>query len=200
VFRRRSLFDMLSSLASSLTIAKSFPVSLSPAGRFASIPFVYEATEEINDEDDGRNVVILYIGDYDPAGVLIDPSFTDGSHGGEDQGVFARLAAVNGWGGASLGAAKFSKLPYFPLNALISKSSRGASYPGGSTCPFTRNIDLSAFSISPSTSVPLRIVTHSPYICFSIRAIWNVFWSERILCNRETSSIEVQPKLVTLAS
>ena len=37
-----------------------------------SISLAFEAAEYINDEADGREVVILYIGDYDPAGVLID--------------------------------------------------------------------------------------------------------------------------------
>lgn len=49
-------------------------VSLYPAGGFASITLAYEAAASINAEDDGRPVVILYVGDYDPAGVLIDVS------------------------------------------------------------------------------------------------------------------------------
>ena len=47
-------------------------VSLYPAGGFTSISLAYQAAEFINDEHRGRNVVILYVGDYDPAGVLID--------------------------------------------------------------------------------------------------------------------------------
>ena len=47
-------------------------VSLYPAGGFTSISLAYQAAEFINREADGRDVVILYIGDYDPAGVLID--------------------------------------------------------------------------------------------------------------------------------
>ena len=47
-------------------------VSLYPAGGFTSISLAFRAAEYINDEADGREVVILYIGDYDPAGVLID--------------------------------------------------------------------------------------------------------------------------------
>jgi len=47
-------------------------VSLYPAGGFTSISLAYEAAEFINDDANGRKVVILYIGDYDPAGVLID--------------------------------------------------------------------------------------------------------------------------------
>jgi hypothetical protein len=47
-------------------------VSLYPAGGFTSISLAFQAAEYINDEHAGREVVIFYIGDYDPAGVLID--------------------------------------------------------------------------------------------------------------------------------
>ncbi len=47
-------------------------VNLYPCGGFASISFVHEAAEEINSRDDGRPVTVFYVGDYDPAGVLID--------------------------------------------------------------------------------------------------------------------------------
>jgi hypothetical protein len=53
-------------------------VSLYPCGGFSSITFVYEAARELNASvttytDDTRDpVIIYYIGDYDPAGVLID--------------------------------------------------------------------------------------------------------------------------------
>jgi hypothetical protein len=46
-------------------------VSLFPAGGFSSVTFVYEASTEINDSVD-KPVVIFYIGDYDPSGVLVD--------------------------------------------------------------------------------------------------------------------------------
>jgi hypothetical protein len=49
-------------------------VSLYPCGGFASITLLYEAAETINARDDGKPVSIFYIGDYDPAGVLIDCS------------------------------------------------------------------------------------------------------------------------------
>jgi hypothetical protein len=49
-------------------------VSLYPAGGFSSITFAYEAATYINAEHDGRELVVFYIGDYDPAGVLIDRS------------------------------------------------------------------------------------------------------------------------------
>ncbi len=47
-------------------------VSLYPAGGFSSITLAYEAARYINAESAGRPVQIFYIGDYDPAGVLID--------------------------------------------------------------------------------------------------------------------------------
>lgn len=49
-------------------------VSLYPAGGFTSATLPYEAACLINQEARGRDCVILYIGDYDPAGVLIDIS------------------------------------------------------------------------------------------------------------------------------
>ena len=51
-------------------------VSLYPAGGFSSITLAYQAAEYINDATD-RGIIpaqIIYIGDYDPAGVLIDRS------------------------------------------------------------------------------------------------------------------------------
>ena len=50
-------------------------VPLYPCGGFASLTLCYEAATEINELLAGstrRDVVILFIGDYDPAGVLID--------------------------------------------------------------------------------------------------------------------------------
>jgi hypothetical protein len=47
-------------------------VSLYPAGGFSSITLAYEAAQYINAVVEDRTVNILYIGDYDPAGVLID--------------------------------------------------------------------------------------------------------------------------------
>jgi len=53
---------------------RELAVSLYPAGGFSSIPLAYEAAEYLNAADDGRKVVIYFIGDYDPAGVHIDVS------------------------------------------------------------------------------------------------------------------------------
>ena len=55
-----------------LADCQELAVSLYPAGGFTSISLAYQAADYINDRDDGRPVVIFYIGDHDPAGVLID--------------------------------------------------------------------------------------------------------------------------------
>jgi len=47
-------------------------VSLYPAGGFSSITLAFEAADSINQCHGGRDVMIYYIGDYDPAGVLIN--------------------------------------------------------------------------------------------------------------------------------
>ena len=49
-------------------------VSLYPCGGFSSLSFIHEAAEQTNQADDDRPLVIFYVGDYDPAGVLIDES------------------------------------------------------------------------------------------------------------------------------
>ncbi|BCH23555.1 hypothetical protein [Mesorhizobium sp. L-8-3] len=51
---------------------RELAVSLYPAGGFSSITLAYESAEAINHWSDGKPAVIFYIGDYDPAGVLID--------------------------------------------------------------------------------------------------------------------------------
>ena len=52
-------------------VCSEYVVPLFPSGGFPSLSFVYEAAEHIIDSDRG-NAVILYVGDYDQAGVLID--------------------------------------------------------------------------------------------------------------------------------
>jgi len=49
-------------------------VSLYPAGGFSSLTLSYEAAAYINArvEGTGKSIEIIYIGDYDPAGVLLD--------------------------------------------------------------------------------------------------------------------------------
>lgn len=49
-------------------------VDLYPCGGFSSLSFVHEAAESINHSGDNRPLQVFYIGDYDPAGVLIDVS------------------------------------------------------------------------------------------------------------------------------
>jgi hypothetical protein len=49
-------------------------VGLFPCGGFSSLSFVHEAAEQHNDSGDLRPLQIFYVGDYDPAGVLIDRS------------------------------------------------------------------------------------------------------------------------------
>lgn len=49
-------------------------VSLYPCGGFSSISFAHEAVQEINERMriNRKPIIIFYIGDYDPAGVIID--------------------------------------------------------------------------------------------------------------------------------
>lgn len=51
---------------------RDLAVSLYPAGGFSSITLAYQAAESINHFAANRPAIIFYIGDYDPAGVLID--------------------------------------------------------------------------------------------------------------------------------
>jgi hypothetical protein len=57
-----------------LDLCQELAVDLFPAGGFSSISFARESARVIKQFHDGRKVVIFYIGDYDPAGVLIDVS------------------------------------------------------------------------------------------------------------------------------
>jgi hypothetical protein len=75
-------------------------VSLYPAGGFSSITLAYQAAEYINIRHDstGKPCVIFYIGDYDPAGVLIDQSIERElrEHLNEDVDLeFDRIAITN---------------------------------------------------------------------------------------------------------
>lgn len=53
---------------------RELAVSLYPAGGFSSITLAYQAAEQINEVAFQVPAEIIYIGDYDPAGVLIDQS------------------------------------------------------------------------------------------------------------------------------
>lgn len=70
-------------------------VSLYPAGGFTSMTLAFEAAQYINRDDDGREVVIFYIGDYDPAGVMIDKDIEKKLREHLDEGItldFRRIA------------------------------------------------------------------------------------------------------------
>lgn len=51
---------------------KELAVDLFPCGGFSSLSFVHAAAQQQNISQDKRPLVVLYVGDYDPAGVLID--------------------------------------------------------------------------------------------------------------------------------
>lgn len=54
---------------------RELAVSLYPCGGFSSITLAYDAAQTINWEcRNGKGCIVYYIGDYDPAGVLIDQS------------------------------------------------------------------------------------------------------------------------------
>ena len=77
-------------------VCREYVVPLFPSGGFSSLSFTYQAATHIMDS--GRaNAVILYVGDYDQAGVLIDKAierrlrgFLDDEWDGEL--TFTRLA------------------------------------------------------------------------------------------------------------
>lgn len=54
-----------------VNLCRELAVSLYPAGGFTSASFAYDAAEGLNDQGTTK---VFYIGDYDPAGVLIDVS------------------------------------------------------------------------------------------------------------------------------
>ena len=55
-----------------LADCKELAVDLYPCGGFSSLSFVHAAAQSHNASADKRPLVIVYVGDYDPAGVLID--------------------------------------------------------------------------------------------------------------------------------
>jgi hypothetical protein len=57
-----------------LNDCQELAVDLFPTGGFSSLSFVHEAAEQHNQSDDYRPLVVFYVGDYDPAGVIIDQS------------------------------------------------------------------------------------------------------------------------------
>jgi hypothetical protein len=77
-------------------LCEELAVSLYPAGGFSSITFAYEAADFIrwDVEDSVKTANVIYIGDYDPAGVLIDQSLEKElrEHLGDIDLEFHRLA------------------------------------------------------------------------------------------------------------
>lgn len=57
-----------------LSDCQELAVDLFPCGGFSSLSFVHEAAQTHNASQDTRPLIVLYVGDYDPAGVLIDKS------------------------------------------------------------------------------------------------------------------------------
>lgn len=57
-----------------LADCQELAVDLYPCGGFSSLSFVHSAAELHNSMDDDRPLIVLYVGDFDPAGVLIDQS------------------------------------------------------------------------------------------------------------------------------
>jgi hypothetical protein len=55
-----------------LADCEDLAVRLYPCGGFTNITFAHSAAQYHNYSDDDRPLMIIYIGDYDPAGVLID--------------------------------------------------------------------------------------------------------------------------------
>lgn len=55
-----------------LADCQELAVDLYPCGGFSSLSFIHEAATSINNSGDTRPLQVFYIGDHDPAGVLID--------------------------------------------------------------------------------------------------------------------------------
>lgn len=77
-----------------LADCQELAVSLYPAGGFASLSFTHEAAQDINDNADGRPLQVFYIGDYDPAGVLIDVEIEKAIRGHLNSGVVMRFERI----------------------------------------------------------------------------------------------------------
>ena len=72
-------------------------VSLYMSGGFSSATLIYQAADAIREH--GKDTVVYYVGDYDPAGVLIDVSIADGLRehlrGADDPAIDFRRLAIN---------------------------------------------------------------------------------------------------------
>ena len=74
---------------------RELAVALYPSGGFASLSFIHQSAQEI--EYNGKQVVVVYAGDYDPAGVLIDQKIEQGlrKHLGADFPLHFERVAIN---------------------------------------------------------------------------------------------------------
>lgn len=77
-----------------LQTCRDLAVSLYPSGGFASLSFLYDTAQTVNAEDDGRPLIVFYIGDYDPAGVLIDKKIEEELRLHLDPGVDMRFERI----------------------------------------------------------------------------------------------------------
>ena len=76
---------------------RELAVSLYPSGGFTSESFAYEAATGIQNEIDssGKTIAnVIYIGDYDPAGVLIDPDIEAKLRMHLDDGLDLRMQRI----------------------------------------------------------------------------------------------------------
>jgi len=82
-----------------LGVCEEYCVDLYPAGGFSSLSFTYESAISINAETKSGEIPahILYIGDYDPAGVLIDESIKKAilGHLGSDFPLYFHRLGIN---------------------------------------------------------------------------------------------------------
>ncbi len=74
-----------------LPLCKEMAVPLYPAGGFSSASFIYDAAQGLNEKG---ATIVFYVGDYDPAGVLIDRSIEQGLREHLNPGVVLRFERV----------------------------------------------------------------------------------------------------------
>lgn len=82
-----------------LADCKELAVDLYPCGGFSSLSFVHAAAQSHNASADTRPLVIIYVGDFDPAGVLIDVALQRElrEHLRSDIDLDFRRIAINEW-------------------------------------------------------------------------------------------------------
>ena len=73
---------------------RKMAVSLYPSGGFSSVTFTWEAAQQINASPQ-ETAVVLYVGDYDPAGVLIDKNIEANLRSHTDKPLIFRRLAIN---------------------------------------------------------------------------------------------------------